>query len=91
LNRSLSWAEQRLAVAVAEQEDKALHVLAQLGDVIGDMADELFQTSTTATSPASNGEGPAGRAPQAASRASSVAPGWAAGLVRCLDRGRPAG
>jgi len=35
LSLSLSWAKERLAVAAAEQEDKAVQVLAQLVDVIG--------------------------------------------------------
>jgi hypothetical protein len=41
--RILGWpgeAEQRFAVAVAEQEDKALQVLAQLLDAVGGVADE---------------------------------------------------
>lgn len=33
----------RLAVAAAEQKDKARQVLAQLVDAVGGMADELFQ------------------------------------------------
>ena len=36
-------AEQGLAVAAAEQEDKALQVAAQLRDAVGGVADELFQ------------------------------------------------
>ena len=43
MSLSLSWAKERLAVAAAEQEDKAVQVLAQLVDVIGGMADEFFQ------------------------------------------------
>lgn len=41
-----SWrrkAEQRLAVAATEQEDEPFQVPAQLADVIGGVADELFQ------------------------------------------------
>jgi hypothetical protein len=44
--RILGWpgeAEQRFAVAVAEQEDKALQVLAQLLDAVGGVADELVE------------------------------------------------
>jgi len=40
---SLSGAEERLAVAAAEEKDEPLQVLVQLGDVIGGVADEIGQ------------------------------------------------
>ena len=40
---SRRWAEEGFAIAAAEQEGKALQVLAQLRDAVGGMADELFQ------------------------------------------------
>jgi hypothetical protein len=36
-----SWAEEGLAVVAAEQEDEALQVVAQLGQAVGGVADEL--------------------------------------------------
>jgi hypothetical protein len=41
--RNIRWAERGLAVAAAEQQDEQLQVLAQLADVIGRVAGELFQ------------------------------------------------
>jgi hypothetical protein len=43
LSPCLPWAEERLAVAAAEQEGEALQVVAELGDVRGGVAGELFQ------------------------------------------------
>jgi hypothetical protein len=41
-------AEQGLAVVAAEQEDEPVQVLAQLADVVGGVADELFQRGAEA-------------------------------------------
>jgi hypothetical protein len=44
-------AEQGLAVAAADQEDKPLQVRAQLADVVGGVAGELFQGGGKAGGP----------------------------------------
>jgi hypothetical protein len=46
---SLVTAEELFAVASAEQEGKALQVVTQLADVVGGVADELFQQRAEAT------------------------------------------
>jgi hypothetical protein len=72
-----SWAEELLTVAAAEQEDEAFQVLAQLGQAVGGVANELFQGcgeagGSRASQPSRNCSISAS---SAASAASSLMPG----------------
>jgi hypothetical protein len=51
-----SGGEERFAVAAAEQEDKTFQVVAQLGEAVGGVADELFQGGSQAVPGASSSQ-----------------------------------